>query len=81
MISDCPGVLPIHRAGDIHSLSVMEQRHPSCRRQRYPSSDEVTGSTENRRAEDVIYPGLSKTFDSISHSIFVAKLGRYSLDG
>lgn len=72
MISDSPGVLPIHRAGDIQSVTHGAE---TCQRQRYPFSDEITGSVDNMRAENVIYPDLSKTFDSISHSILMAKLG------
>lgn len=55
--SDSPGVLPIHRAGDIHS-----HQSWSMAEAKIPFSDEDTGPVDNTRAEDVIYSKFRKIF-------------------
>ncbi|KAK4815622.1 hypothetical protein QYF61_004837 [Mycteria americana] len=41
----------------------------------------ITSSVDVGRAVDVVYLDFSKTFDTVSHSLFLDKLARYRLDG
>ncbi|PKU42896.1 rna-directed dna polymerase from mobile element jockey-like [Limosa lapponica baueri] len=43
--------------------------------------DKVTHLLDEGKAVDVVYPGFSKAFDTISHSILLEKLAVYALDG
>lgn len=42
--------------------------------------DEMTDSEDKGRAVDVAYLDFSKTFDTVSHSILISKLGHCGLD-
>lgn len=44
-------------------------------------SNDATVSVDKGRATDAIYPDLCKTFDMISHNIFLSKLERHGFDG
>lgn len=43
--------------------------------------DVMSGSVDEGGAVNVVYFDFSKAFDIIFHSIFIAKLVRYGLDG
>jgi len=42
--------------------------------------DGMTGWVDEGRAVDVVYLAFSKAFDTVSHTIFIDKLGKCGLD-
>ncbi|CAM5171140.1 unnamed protein product [Natator depressus] len=42
--------------------------------------DKITGSVDEEKAVDVLFPDFSKAFDTVSHRILARKLKKYGLD-
>ncbi|PKU47584.1 rna-directed dna polymerase from mobile element jockey- hypothetical protein [Limosa lapponica baueri] len=55
-------------------------KRKSCSTNLITFYNEVIGSIDEGRAVDIVYLDFSKTFDHVSHKIFVERLLKYELD-